>query len=272
MRRGRGCRERFREQGSLPPKIPDLTRKMYNQLKLIARKLFPASVLKANEDRLRRLIALRYAGTTYRCNCCGTGLSQFVRLERGDLLCPRCGSLPRNRRLWHILYEQMDIRGLRVLHFSPSPSLAKLLRASPLVEYVTTDYEGEFVADQHYDITRITEPDNRFDLIICYHVLEHIPDDRAAMAELYRVLAPGGVCVVQTPFGEGDIYEDDRVDTPAGRLAAFGQEDHVRVYSVAGLTERLRAAGFRVLANTYPANHLHGWRAGETVLLAEKGT
>lgn len=260
-------------QALLPPKITDLTRKMYNQLKKIAGRLLPTSLLKANEDRLRRLIALRYAGTTYRCNCCGTGLSRFVRLESGDLLCPRCGSLPRGRRLWHILHEQMDIRGLRVLHFSPSPCLAGLLRAYPLAGYVTTDYEGEFIADQHYDITRITEPDNRFDLIICYHILEHIPDDRAAMSELYRVLAPGGLCLVQTPFREGtDIYEDPSITSPASRLAAFGQADHVRVYSVAGLTERLRAAGFRVLATTYPSNHLHGWRAGETVLLAEKTT
>lgn len=243
---------------------------MYNQLKKLTKKLLPASFLRANEDLLRRLVALRYAGTTYRCNVCGTGLSTFVKLKRGDLLCPRCGSLPRGRRLWHILSEEMEVSGLRVLHFSPSESLAKKLRAYPLAEYVTTDYAGEFAANKSYDITAIAEPDGRFDLVICYHVLEHVPEDELAMRELCRVLAPGGLCLVQTPFREGEIYEDASITTAAGRLAAFGQEDHVRVYSVGGLTERLRKAGFRVAEITYPPNHLHGWRAGETVLYAEK--
>ncbi|WP_020566754.1 class I SAM-dependent methyltransferase [Neolewinella persica] len=243
---------------------------MYNQLKSIARNLLPTAFLKANEERFRRLVALRYAGSTYRCNVCGTGLSTFVRLERGDLLCPRCGSLPRGRRLWHVLSEEMEVRGLKVLHFSPSASVAGKLREYPLAEYVTTDFEGEFTADKSYDITAIDEPDGRFDLIICYHVLEHIPDDAAAMQELHRVLAPGGLCLIQTPFREGDIYEDASIATAADRLAAFGQEDHVRVYSVAGLTDRLRKAGFRVAGITYPPNHLHGWRGGETVLYAEK--
>ncbi|MFK8164688.1 MAG: methyltransferase domain-containing protein [Lewinella sp.] len=243
---------------------------MYNQLKKLAKNLLPASLLKANEARLRSLVALRYAGRTHRCNVCGAGLSTFVKLERGDLLCPRCGSLPRSRRLWHILSEEMEVSGLRVLHFSPPKSVAEKLRASPLAEYVTTDFEGEFAADKSYDITAIEEPDGRFDLIICYHVLEHITDDATAMRELNRVLTLGGLCLIQTPFREGDTYEDASITTPADRLLAFGQEDHVRVYSVAGLTERLRMAGFRVAGITYPPNHLHGWRAGETVLYAEK--
>jgi SAM-dependent methyltransferase len=164
----------------------------------------------------------------------------------------------------------MEVSGLKVLHFSPSGSVATKLRAYPLAEYVTTDFEGEFAADKSYDITAIDEPDGRFDLIICYHVLEHIAEDTAAIRELQRVLTPGGLCLIQTPFREGDIYEDASITTPSGRLAAFGQDDHVRVYSAAGLTDRLRTAGFRVAGITYPPNHLHGWRAGETVLYAEK--
>ncbi|MEL7159370.1 MAG: class I SAM-dependent methyltransferase, partial [Bacteroidota bacterium] len=155
-------------------------------------------------------------------------------------------------------------------HFSPPRVLAELLRNAGTREYLTTDFAGEFTSDRHYDITAINEPDERFDVIVCFHVLEHIPDDRAAMAELHRVLAPGGLCLIQTPFREGAIYEDPSLVTPAERLVAFGQEDHVRVYSVAGLTGRLRTAGFRVMAMTYPPNHYHGWRGGETVLFAEK--
>lgn len=243
---------------------------MYHQLKKLAKGLLPESFLRANEDQLRRLASLRYAGNTYECNCCGMRLGKFVHLERGDTLCPRCGSLPRSRRLWHILDQELDISDLKILHFSPPKILAELLRKGEAAEYLTTDFAGEFTADRHYDITAINEAEGRFDLIICYHVLEHIPDDRAAMAELHRVLKPGGLCLIQTPFREGAIYEDPALITPAERLKAFGQEDHVRVYSSIGLTERLRTAGFRVMAMTYPPNYKHGWRGGETVLFAEK--
>jgi len=243
---------------------------MYQQLKQMARAVLPADFLQRNEDRLRSLAALRYRGNTYQCNCCGTGLSSFVRLERGDDLCPRCGSLPRSRRLWQILDQELDISGLRLLHFSPPKVLNDLLRKGEAAEYLTTDFAGEFTSDRHYDITAINEPEERFDLIVCYHVLEHVPNDRAAMAELHRILTPGGLCLIQTPYREGAIYEDPSLLTPAERLAAFGQEDHVRVYSVTGLTERLRTAGFRVMAMTYPPNHKHSWRGGETVLFAEK--
>jgi SAM-dependent methyltransferase len=158
-----------------------------------------------------------------------------------------------------------------VLHFSPPSALSRCLRGASLSEYVTTDFEDEFVADEQYDITNIDRSDNSFDLIICYHVLEHIPDDRAAMRELYRVLAPGGLCLIQTPFREGEIYEDGTITDAAGRLAAFGQEDHVRVYSVAGLVGRLETAGFSVDARQYSGDEFYGWRDGETVLWARKG-
>ena len=41
---------------------------------------------------------------------------------------------------------------------------------------------------EHFDITAIPHPDDSFDAILCIHVLEHVPDDRAAMRELARVL------------------------------------------------------------------------------------
>lgn len=242
---------------------------MYNELKRLAKQWLPAGLLRRFEPQLRALVALKYAGKNHWCSCCGMHLSSFISLERGDLLCPRCGSLPRSRRLWTII-SGLDLREQRVLHFSPPRALSRRLRGASLSKYVTTDFEDEFVADQQYDITNIDLPDNSFDLIVCYHVLEHIPDDRAAMAELHRVLARGGLCLVQTPFREGDIFEDPTITDPADRLAAFGQEDHVRVYSVAGLAGRLREAGFSVKRRRYPGNEFRGLREGETVLWARK--
>src|SRR4029077_8850135 len=94
-------------------------------------------------------------------------------------------------------------------------------------------------------------PDSYFYLILCSHVLEHVPDDRAAMSELRRVLAPGGLALVLTPYRpEVPTYEDPSVSSPLDRMVAFGQQDHVRIYGM-DLADRLRearlAAGGRTL-------------------------
>ncbi len=77
-------------------------------------------------------------------------------------------------------------------------------------------------------------------------MLEHVPDDRAAMSELRRVLAPGGLALVLTPYRpDVPTYEDPSVSSPLDRMVAFGQQDHVRIYG-ADLADRLREAGFEV--------------------------
>jgi SAM-dependent methyltransferase len=78
-------------------------------------------------------------------------------------------------------------------------------------------------------------------------VLEHVPDDRRAMRELHRILAPGGWAVLQTPVRSKltRTDEDPSVTDPAERIRRFGQADHVRVYG-ADFEDRLRDAGFAV--------------------------
>jgi len=83
-------------------------------------------------------------------------------------------------------------------------------------------------------------------------VLEHVPDDRKAISEMYRVLRPGGLAVVQVPLDDGraETYEDPEVTDPAERAKLFGQADHVRVYG-RDLTSRLGEAGFHVTVERY---------------------
>jgi SAM-dependent methyltransferase len=112
------------------------------------------------------------------------------------------------------------------------------------VERVTADLHAP--ADLRLDITDMDLPDGSFDLILCSHVLEHVPDDRAAMAELRRVLAPGGLALVLTPYrADQPTYEDPSVTSPIDRMVAFGQQDHVRIYGT-DLPDRLRDADFDV--------------------------
>jgi predicted SAM-dependent methyltransferase len=80
-------------------------------------------------------------------------------------------------------------------------------------------------------------------------VLEHIPDDRLAMRELFRVLSPGGWAILQVPFSQvlDTTYENPAVITPGDRETTFGHWDHVRIYGL-DYPARLEGAGFEVEA------------------------
>lgn len=243
---------------------------MYNSVKSIARRVIPGRLLARYECMLRGIIAIRYRGNRHRCNICGYGLRAFVELNDEERLCPRCGSLSRARRLFIILENEMN-SGERVLHFSPPGAIRRAYESRSDIQYITTDYAGEFAADKCIDITDIDESENTYDKIICYHILEHIEEDRKAMTELLRILKPGGSCFIQTPFSE-KIYEDQSIISPEERLIQFGQEDHVRVYSVEGLQHRLTEQGFsvEVLLMNGDTDDYYGLRPGEYVLKARK--
>jgi SAM-dependent methyltransferase len=97
------------------------------------------------------------------------------------------------------------------------------------------------------DVTRIEFPDAQFDLVICNHVLEHVPDDSLAMREICRVLKPDGRAILQVPISQRltTTLEDPSITDPHDRERVFGQWDHVRVYGP-DYTERLCHAGFSV--------------------------
>ncbi|MCW8961534.1 MAG: class I SAM-dependent methyltransferase, partial [Ignavibacteriaceae bacterium] len=70
------------------------------------------------------------------------------------------------------------------------------------------------------------------DAILCYHVLEHIEDDKKAISELYRILKPGGWAILQSPIDTDreKTFEDFTITSSQERKKIFGQEDHVRIY------------------------------------------
>jgi len=174
--------------------------------------------------------------------------------------------------MWQLLNNGLLNEGITVLDFSPARDIYRLMRKQKGINYFSTDLSGEFIADYNYDITNIDAVDNKFDLIICYHILEHIIDDIKAMQELYRVLKPKGHILVQTPFKEGKIYEDYTISSSEDRLKHFGQDDHVRIYSVEGLKNRLISVGFTVEVLSYndEPNNINGLKNNEHVLLLSK--
>jgi len=137
-----------------------------------------------------------------------------------------------------------DLPGKRLLHFAPESLFDPVFARLPQIERVTADLYVP--ADLQLDITDMDLPDGSFDLILCSHVLEHVPDDHAAISELRRVLADGGLALVLTPYRpDRPTYEDRSITSPLDRMVAFGQQDHVRIYGT-DLADRLRAAGFAV--------------------------
>jgi SAM-dependent methyltransferase len=208
-----------------------------------------ARVLYGAADLNGRVSARMLRGEGRECPCCG---GHFERMSRRRLagwggICPRCRSHPRHRAI-ALLLARGDLPGRRLLHFAPEPLFDPVFERLPQIERTTADLYAP--ADLALDITQMELPDASFDLILCSHVLEHVPDDRAAMSELRRVLAPGGLALVLTPYRpDVPTYEDPQVTTPLDRMVAFGQQDHVRIYG-SDLADRLRATGFEVADRT----------------------
>lgn len=245
---------------------------MYQLLKRIALGIIPAKFLFEHEETFRGMYMVFRSGKGHQCNVCHTEFDGFITLENGEQLCPKCGSMGRNRRLWDLLNKEVFPPQGKILHFSPSRSLYRRLSKAYPDLYVSSDFLNEFLADRQYDITAIDSADETYSTIICYHILEHIDEDRQAMRELHRVLKTGGSCYFQTPFKEGEIYEDASITSPEDRLQHFGQEDHVRFYSVDGLKERLEKTGFNVEIKHFLAEkeNKFGYNKEEFVLKATK--
>lgn len=126
---------------------------------------------------------------------------------------------------------------------APESTLRRLIAKQRHLDYVTADLDPR-KGQVQMDLTDTKQPDATYDVILCSHVLEHIPDDRKAMREMHRMLRPGGWALVLTPTRlDRPTDEDPSVQDPDERTRRFGQPDHVRYYG-ADLPDRLREAGF----------------------------
>lgn len=169
------------------------------------------------------------------------------------MLSPSTLSLERHRLLWLYLKNETDFfdKELKVLHFAPEQAFYKRFRKLNNLDYTTTDLNSP-LADVQADICALPFQDNVFDVILCNHVLEHIPDDHQAMSELYRVMKSGGWGIFQIPqdLNRSVTFEDNSITDPKKRAEIFGQYDHVRVYG-RDYFEKLRSVGFNVVEVDY---------------------
>jgi len=133
-----------------------------------------------------------------------------------------------------------------VLHIAPEQCFHKRFKAQKNLNYLTGDLFSP-LADIHFDLHSIPLEDNRFDVVFCNHVLEHVEDAHQCMSELYRVMKPGGWGIFQVPmdFSRDVTYEDASIVSPEDREKHFWQKDHVRLFGK-DYPDWLRKAGFQV--------------------------
>jgi hypothetical protein len=203
--------------------------------------------------RFANLEALRERHETgYFCPICATVSPRFLGggtgTKRPNAKCPNCGSLERHRLFWlHFINEvwpHLPPGKKDLLHVAPEPFFADLLRPREDLNYLSGDLMMPN-AMLKVDLTDMQFHDRQLDVVICSHVLEHIPDDRKAMAEMHRVLRPGGFLLVMVPTYGKTTYENWDVTEPQDRVLHFGQDDHVRKYGK-DIIHRLEEAGFDV--------------------------
>lgn len=213
---------------------------------------------------------LFYYGNKHFCDMCGSKVRTFLQngwdipilserrviggMPRAGDRCPVCHSQDRTRlmRLYLERETQIGEASQSVLHVAPDLGLVLWFKRLENVAYTSCDlsprryrHVPNFIVA---DLTDLPFKDKTFDLVICSHVLEHVPNDKAAMSELHRVTKLGGVVLALTPLATDEQPTDEAPDMtdPAERERRFGQWDHVRLYHRADFIRRLEAAGFDV--------------------------
>lgn len=187
------------------------------------------------------------------CSVCGWRGARFLSDGWHEgCTCPWCLSDVRHRLLASALKELPDysldnlVRGKDVLHFAPE-WCAQALLSRGSARYITADFAREDV-DIRLDMSRMPELAARsYDTVVACDVLEHVPDNRAALRELNRILRADGTAILTVPQKDHAevTFEDSSIRSDCGREEAFGQADHLRIYG-ADFVQRVAEAGFDV--------------------------
>ena len=217
----------------------------------------PRPILIRLSYAVRPVLAFFLKGNKYTDPIDGKSFKTFLPYgygnQRNNVLSPSTLSLERHRLLWLYLKNETNFfsKNLKILHFAPEQAFYKRFKELESLDYTTTDLHSP-LADVKADICNLPFEDNSYDVILCNHVLEHIPDDTKAMQELYRVLKPNGWGIFQIPqdLSRETTFEDNSITDKKERAKIFGQYDHVRVYG-RDYFDKLESVGFKVEAIDY---------------------
>lgn len=252
--------------------------------------------------RIKESIARRYSkiasGNCY-CNFCEQKSPFFLPFSGGpksapsvvfelDVIgsniekyaCPKCESNDRERHLkFYFLKLKIDklVQSSRILHFAPEKNFKKYISSLHPKEYVKADLYPASQDIIKVDMLEMQFTSGHFDIVIANHVLEHVADDTQALLEINRVLKPGGLAILQTPYSAmlNNTFEDSGITSKSARRHAYGQDDHVRLYGK-DIFDRFSKAGFKSLVIEHNSvlpeisSNLFGVNTREPFFLFEK--
>lgn len=208
-----------------------------------------------------------FSGSARDCPLCGNSVKSFHGhgggaavlderkvvggMRREDDRCPICHACDRTRMMMLYLESDTEVgrKPVRILHVAPDHGLYLWLKNQPNVDYVCSDIDAKRYRHipglEIADLTKLHFATDSFDIVICSHVLEHVPDDAAAFAEIRRVLKPGGKALLLTPYATDGkpTDEDPSIHDPDEQDRRFGQWDHVRIYNREDFVARMDQAG-----------------------------
>lgn len=205
-----------------------------------------------------KVLGFFYRGKNVTCPICEVSFTKFFpygRINpRENALCPNCLSLERHRLIWLYLKEKTDFFQSKknILHVAPEACFMDRFEKLNGENYITADIESP-LAKVKMDLHQIPFEENRFDVVLCNHVLEHVRDDIQSMREIYRVLKPGGFAILQIPFFYPipDVtFEDASITDKREREKIFGQDDHVRKYGK-DYTQRIAKSGLTPIEDSF---------------------
>ena len=180
----------------------------------------------------------RGAGVT--CDFCGWRGRRFKTFlvgssHRRGAVCPRCLSLERHRefiRLFRRLRALLPSR-VAILDIAPTLAFSRACRGAADVGYVSFDLVSR-LAMVRGDLQRLPFRPRSFDLVLCSHVLDYVPDDVGALMEIRAALREGGLAILEHHLGDGGTE-----DWPAPRADEL---DRMRQYG-SDFPDRVRRAG-----------------------------
>lgn len=139
-----------------------------------------------------------------------------------------------------------------------------------------TDIERHPKLPKHVHFTKsdfnkkINCPSNTYDAVVCTHVFEHLQNTDKAIAEIYRILRPGGVLYIETPSERtvvlpsfGCVGKNQPVP-----INFYDDHTHIRPFSPHALARMSRGVGFAPLKAGYARNWLAVLTSPITFILA----
>jgi predicted SAM-dependent methyltransferase len=218
----------------------------------------------------KQILLIKNRGDKFICPCCNYSSKTLALIGENSEInktykvigagrrngeCLKCGSADRVRLIYTYLQYEIDFfnkcKNRSVLHIAPEKQISEKFIDANFPEYICGDLFTEGYSYPDYvtnmNILNLPFQNNSFDLILCNHVLEHVPADIAAMKELYRVLKTGGTAILQVPISKTipQTIENSSITDPKERELTFGQHDHVRIYGC-DYKNRLESVGFTV--------------------------